>query len=142
MCGVAPTEGGYVGEETGPPPRRPGPQGRRARTSLSSGASSLPPVWFLNSFSAGIRAEAPGRRSCCPTHSPSAPPKLKARHPIPASDRSAEGPGPSTEPQSLRRPKPDFHRWKLRPREKQSPLPGSHEEGAPPGPDAGPPDPS
>lgn len=49
-------------------------------------------------------------------------PEAQGTTPHPSSDRSAEGPGPSTEPQSLLRPKPDFHTWKLRPRETEKPA--------------------
>ncbi|XP_022353222.1 uncharacterized protein LOC111143687 [Enhydra lutris kenyoni] len=121
---------------------RPGTSGR---PSLGRPASALPGLWPKNcsraGFRAGFRAEAPGRRPCYPTHSPSAPPKLKARHPIPPPTgvRKAQGLARSRRVycvQSL-----IFTDGNCGP-ERQRSLPGSHEEGAPPGPDAGPADPS
>ncbi|XP_058992893.1 protein enabled homolog [Mustela lutreola] len=115
------------------------------RPSLGRLASALPDLWPKNcsraGFRAGIRAKAPGRRPCYPTHSPSAPPKLKARHPIPPPTgvRKAQGLAQSRRVycvQSL-----IFTDGNCGP-ERQRSLPGSHEEGAPPGPDAGPADPS
>lgn len=53
----------------GPRSRRSGPQERRVKTSLSSGASSGPQSGFSTAAALEPVAEAPGRRPCCPTHS-------------------------------------------------------------------------
>lgn len=93
MCGVWPPTEGRVCEKTRPPPRSPGPQGRRARTALSSGASSLPPEWFLNSFSAGIRSRGPRKEALLPHSLPIRTPETQGTTPHPCLQEECRRPG-------------------------------------------------
>lgn len=121
MCGVAPTEG-RVWEETGGP--HPGALGRR-RGGLGPRCPVVRlyyPCLVSKQLPRWNPCQGPRKEALLPHSLPIRTPEAQGTTPHSSSDRSAEGPGPSTEPQSLLRPKPDFHRWKLRPRKTEEPA--------------------